>query len=86
MNKAFLSGFLSGLKEGLADIFNWVWPVFAVMGLTAGIADFHSFGTFILMIGISCDYVCHHPDVQWRMIGRNDKQPQWCPLTQEKSL
>jgi hypothetical protein len=33
--------------------------------------------------GISCDYVCHHPDLKWRMIGRNDKQPDWCPLNGE---
>lgn len=55
--------------------------------------------------GISCDYVCHHPEAhEWgktptdpkkaelmgqlrarltesgRMIGRSDRQPQWCPM------
>ena len=22
--------------------------------------------------GISCDYVCHHPDARWGMIGRDE--------------
>lgn len=33
--------------------------------------------------GISCDYVCHHPKFKWRMIGRDSKQPDWCPLKGE---
>lgn len=34
--------------------------------------------------GISCDYACNHPSLEWRLIGRSDKQPDWCPLRQEK--
>lgn len=45
--------------------------------------------------GISCDYVCKHPNAytqaspimmtHGRMIGRDDIQPEWCPLKAKES-